>query len=163
MQKLQNRTARIILFKGYDRRSVDILEELNILEQFILREKHLSLMVYNALTCMHGYLRELFIKCSDHIPYRSRLRNSEINLAMTRALRTEYLKASFLYRGVQIWNSLQHDLKSPQSPKINCHYGRIVTECFGYVNNLFLFIKFNNRSINFIKFNNNRLIDRSID
>ena len=139
MLKLQNRAARVITFQGYDTRSVDILEELNWNNLSLRRDKHLCLMVYNALNRkVLGYLRELFIKCSDHIPYSSRFRNSEINLAMTYI---EVYKCGILFHMI-----LKHH-NHQVFPKINCHYGRIVIECLVYVHNLFLFIKFNIRKI----------------
>lgn len=116
LQKLQNRAARIITFQGYDTRSADILEELNWENLSQRRDKHLCLMVYKALNNkVPGYLNDLFVKCSDYISYRSKLRDSEINLALTRTPKTECFKGSFSYRGVQMWNSLPHDFKIPQS------------------------------------------------
>ena len=80
------------------------------------RDKHLCLMVYKALNNKApGYLRNLFTRSSEYSKRRSRLRNSELNLVLTRIPRTEFLKQSFSYRGVQAWNNLNNHYKISQS------------------------------------------------
>ena len=49
LQKLQNRAARIITFQGYDVRSAQIRKQLNWEDLASRRQKHLSLLMYDAI------------------------------------------------------------------------------------------------------------------
>ena len=61
------------------------------------------------------YITDLFTKCSESNPYKSRLRDQELNIDLARVPKTEFYKGSFSYRGVKNWNSLPHNLKSSNS------------------------------------------------
>lgn len=116
LQRLQNRAARIITNQSYDVRSANILSELKWDNLTIRRDKHLSLMVYNTLNKnVPSYLSDLFTKRSEYSVYKNKLRECPYNLVTTRIPQTECYKGSFSYRGVQMWNSLPAELKTPQS------------------------------------------------
>ena len=49
IQKLQNRSARVIIFQGYDVRSAQIRKQLNWEELASRRQRHLGLLMYDTV------------------------------------------------------------------------------------------------------------------
>ena len=110
-QKLQNRAARILTFFSYDTSADPLFEQLNLKRLDTQRQIQVATMVHKS---KHGlapdYLGSLFTK---HDPPYS-LRNSENKLAVPLP-RTNFLKNSFSYHGVVIWNSLSPELRQAKS------------------------------------------------
>ena len=114
LQKLQNRTARVITFQGYDVRSAQIRKQLNWEELSSRRQMHLSLLMYDTVNRnAPSYLSDLFSNACENNPYKSMLRNTEYNVVQDHVRKTEYYKGSFSYRGGILWNSLPTDIKRP--------------------------------------------------
>ena len=81
LQKLQNRTARVITFQGYDVRSAQIRKQLNWEELSSRRQMHLSLLMYDTVNRnAPSYLSDLFSNACENNPYKSMLRNTEYNV-----------------------------------------------------------------------------------
>ena len=100
LQKLQNRAARIITFQGYDVRSAKIRKQLDWEDLASRRQKHLSLLMYDAINKnVPSYISSLFSNDCENNPYKSKLRNKEHNVMLGRTPKTEYCKGSFSYRG----------------------------------------------------------------
>ena len=94
LQRLQNRTARILMSASYDSNLDDLFRALGL----------------------HGmtpdYLRSRFVHRGNASAYR--LRNTENELVLPQP-RTDYLKKSFLCSGAQLWNNLPVDLRQASS------------------------------------------------
>ena len=104
LQKLQNRTARIVTDNPYDAHSEPLIKELGWLTIKQLIDAETVKIVYKALHSeAPKYLKELFHRLSD-VRYRG-LRNSKTDLD-TPQLRTSSGQKSFAYRRVCIWNNL---------------------------------------------------------
>ena len=75
--------------------------------------------MYDTINCnVPKYLSDVFPQCSKNNPYKSRLRENELNVDMTYISNTECYKGSFSYRGAKQWNSLPYPLKSSTSKAI---------------------------------------------
>ena len=115
----KNRAARIITFQGYDVRSAQIRKQLNWEELASRRQRHLSLLMYDAVNGnVPSYLSDLFSDACENNPYKSKLRNTEYNVVLDLVPKTEYYKGSFLYRGGMLWNSLPTGIKASESKAI---------------------------------------------
>ena len=100
LQKSQNCAARIIAFQGYDVCSAQIRKQLNWEDLASRRQKHLSLLMYDAINKnVPSYISDLFSNDYENSPYKSMLRNKEHNVMLGRTPKTEYCKGSFSYRG----------------------------------------------------------------
>ena len=92
LQKLQNRVACIITFQGYDVRSAQIRKQLNWEDLASWRQKHLSLLMYDAINKnVPSYISDLFSNDCENNPYKSKLRNKEHIVMLGRTPKTEYL------------------------------------------------------------------------
>ena len=90
LQKLQNRAARIINFQGYEVCSAQIRKQLNWEDLASGRQKHLSLLMYDAINKnVPSYISDLFSNVCENNPYKSKLRNKEHNVMLGRTPKTE--------------------------------------------------------------------------
>ena len=116
LQKLQNRSARVITSSSYEIRSKDILKQLGWETLHERRFAHTATMMYRTLNGQAPlYLKEKYTRLCDKTKYD--LRNGETNLAIPKP-RTESFKKSFEYRGARVWNALPTEAKAASS--LNC-------------------------------------------
>lgn len=109
LQKLQNRAARVITSQGYEVRSSELIDQLHWKRLCHSRAEHMTIMMYKVLNNMApSYLRDHFKIYTLDNTYA--LRNKEMSLVLPKPL-TEYLKKTFIYRGVQIWNELPSQMR----------------------------------------------------
>ena len=113
LQKLQNRTARILMCANYDSNIDELFWAMGWRKLKYQRLESAAVMMYTSL---HGmtpeYLSSRFVFRNDVTSYR--LRNTENKLALPQP-RTNYLKKSFSYSGAGLWNSLSSDLHAATS------------------------------------------------
>ena len=113
MQKLQNRSARVLTFSGYDTNADGLLQDLGWENLETQRQIHQATMVYKSINGLAPeYLRS---KCVDR-SYVSgySLRDTVGKLAVPFPL-TNYLRNSFSYSGAVTWNSLPVELRQANS------------------------------------------------
>ena len=106
LQKLQNRAARVLTYSTYDTNADYLFEILGWKNVTSQRKINIAktIMVYKSLNGFApGYLAEIFVHRSNITNYT--LRNISGKLAIPQP-RTDYLKNSFSYSGVVLWNSL---------------------------------------------------------
>ena len=104
LQKLQNRAARVLTFSRYDADANRLLST-----QFQIQK---ALMVYKSLNdLVPGYLSSKFVK---RYGTRYSLRDS-VNKQIVPFPRTNFMKNSFSYSGVVLWNSLPCDMREAKS------------------------------------------------
>ena len=116
LQTLQNRAARVVTSSGYDRRSIDILDELGWDNLEARREKQLATIMYKLKNqLLPDHLTQIFISTNAIHPLN--LRNSIHNLFLPRPF-TEPGKNSFHYRGAVLWNSLSNTVKGQTNLKL---------------------------------------------
>ena len=97
MQRLQNRAVRIITKRGYDYRSVDILNELQLPNLNVRRHNQLCNIMYKVNSNeVPDYLVDLFTKTSSSHGYETR--QAEFNFVPPKP-NTNFCKKSFSYRG----------------------------------------------------------------
>ena len=114
LQKLQNRSARVITSSSYEIRSNDILKQLGWKKLSHRRLAHSATMMYRILNDQASeYLQENYLTLYNKTSYN--LRNGKLNLAIPKKPRTENLKKSFAYRGAKICNSLPAQVKAAKS------------------------------------------------
>ena len=110
LQKLQNRSARILMYANYDSDIDELFRVLGWRKLKYQRFESAAVMMYKSL---HGmtpeYLSSRFVFRNDITSYR--LRDTENKLALPQP-RTNYLKKSFSYSGARLWNSLSSDLRA---------------------------------------------------
>ena len=113
LQKLQNRTACILLSAPYDARTADLFGRLNWKN---LRNQRLYTKAIMMFKSLNGetpeYLSNKFIIRNDTTSYR--LRNSDMRLALPQP-RTDYFCKSFSYSGATLWNSLPADIRTSKT------------------------------------------------
>ena len=109
LQKLQNRSARLLTSSSYDTNADYLFEKLGWIKLASQRKITKAIMVYKSL---HGlapdYLANMFVDRSSITNYA--LRDTSNKLALPQP-RTNYLKNSFSYSGVVLWNSLPTDFR----------------------------------------------------
>ena len=109
LQKLQNRTARIVTSSPFDTPAAPLLQLLcwPSIEKLINRET--CTMVYKSLNELAPEnLGNIFYKLSD--VHTMVLRDTKSNLAVSK-MRTAYGQKSFAYRGAKAWNKLDSEMK----------------------------------------------------
>ena len=100
----------MVTFSNYDRRSVDILDELEWDNLETRRSKQLAALMYKSINeIAPNYLTQVFDSTNSIHTYN--LRNSTHNVFVPRPY-TEAGKHSFHYRGAVLWNSLSNDTRS---------------------------------------------------
>ena len=123
IQKLQNRAARIITQSTYYTSASSLLEDLGWDNVSSRWKKHKATLMFKILNNKDPeYLRNLF---TDRNTQYS-LRNSGDKLNLPRP-RTDYVKRSFSYCGVHLWNNLPESIRTINSLKefkqaIQSHY-----------------------------------------
>ncbi len=109
MQKLQNRSARVLTFSSYDTNADGLLQDLGWENLETQRQIHQAIMVYKSINGLAPeYLRSKFVDRSCVSGYS--LRDTVGKLAVPFP-RTNYLRNSFSYSGAVTWNSLPVELK----------------------------------------------------
>ena len=109
LQKLQNRTARVITQAGYEIRSSDLLTKLgwdNLHSRRIDNSAIMMHKVYNGNST--DYLHECYNKRSEGNGHN--LRNSKVDVSILKP-QTQYRKKSFQYNGGLIWNSIPKEIR----------------------------------------------------
>ena len=109
VQRLQNRTARILTFSSYETRSSVLLDELGWERLENMRYTQLATImnkIHNNLS--PSYLRQIFTNTSN--VHTHNLRNSGINCYVPRP-RTEYAKGNLHYRGSVLWNKITWEIR----------------------------------------------------
>ena len=113
LQKLQNRSARILTFSSYDTNADCLLEGLgwkNLETQWKIQK---SVMVYKSVNGLAPeYLCSKFSERSCASVYSLRDTTGQLAVPIPR---TNYLKNSFSYNGAVIWNSLPLELRQANS------------------------------------------------
>ena len=113
LQKLQNKTARIVTNSSFDASAAPLLQRLGCLSVQKLINKETGSMVYESLNSLAPkYLSDLFVRLSGVHPRE--LRDSKTDLAIL-MLRTGNGQKSFAYRWASLWNSLDLDTKMASS------------------------------------------------
>ena len=113
LQKIQNRAARIITGSDYDAPSEPLLMELgwrNIRE--LIRYDTVVMMHKSKYNLAPEYIKSLFLP--NDLVHDKPLRNSETEFRLPR-METASGQRSFSFRGAQVWNSLDKDLKGETS------------------------------------------------
>ena len=109
LQKLQNRSARVITGASYSKHSADIRHELWWLSLSEMRQHHMALMMFKVNhTLCPSYLSDMFDVNTSRLSYD--LRSSGMSLIVPKA-RTNYFRNSFASTGAKLWNSLRSSLK----------------------------------------------------
>ena len=119
LQKLQNRTARIVTNSGYDAPADALIEKLNwpTIVEIIKRET--ATMVYKSLDGLAPtYLSNIFSRNSTRDTVY--LRNSETDLQVP-LFKTDNGQNSFAYRGAHLWSSLESEVKKAPSVSVFKH------------------------------------------
>ena len=109
LQKLQNRAARIVTSSPFDTPAAPLLQRLGwpSIEKLINQEN--CKMVYKSLNDLAPEnLGNFFSKLSD--VHTKVLRNTKCNLAVPK-MRTAYGQKSFAFRGANVWNKLDSEVK----------------------------------------------------
>ena len=115
LQRLQNRAVRIITKCGYDYRSIDILNDLELPNLSVRRNHQLCTIMYQLNNGMvPDYLIDLFAKTNVVHDYGTR--QVKFNF-MSAKPKINFGKKSFSYRGAMAWNSLTSTAKSSKSLK----------------------------------------------
>ena len=104
LQRLQNRTGRIITFSDYKTRSADILQDLvwDTLEQ--RRSKQLAICVFKSLNNLYPESLKNFFRPSFRV-HSYNVRGASNNVFVPRPC-TEAAKQAFSYRGAVMWSGL---------------------------------------------------------
>ena len=109
LQKLKNRAARIVTNSSYDASADALIQRLNWpgIAKIIKRET--VTIVYKSLNgLVPTYLSVIFLKNSSRGTVK--LRNSEYDLHIP-LFKTRNGQKSFSYCGVNVWNSLESEVK----------------------------------------------------
>ena len=113
LQKLQNRTARIITYLGYEQRSIYILNDLGWETLGQRRKKQLAVCAYKSIHNLFPVgLKSLFEPVPQVHAYN--LRGSSNNI-FDRRPETDAARNSFCYRGALLWNGLPNETKTQPS------------------------------------------------
>ena len=113
LQKLQNRTARVVTNSPFDHTSLPLISKLGWLTVKEMIDFETACMVYKAL---HGlappYMKSMFHKLSESC--NRTLRNTSTDLRIP-LCKTSNGQRSFSYRGVTVWNQLSLEIKTAPS------------------------------------------------
>ena len=111
VQKLQNRTARVLTYSNYDKDAGHLFKLLGWKNLACQQQIQRTTMVYRSL---HGlapnYLSSKFER--REIAYDLRDSENKLNVPLPR---TDYYKNSFSYSGAIFWNSLPCNLREAES------------------------------------------------
>ena len=115
LQKYQSRAARIITGARYTISSKTILKQLDWGPLESRRQRNKATLMYKIIKeDTAPNLKYCFTKNTD-IDKGYHLRNRETDLAIPAKPRTNYLKSTFRYSGVMLWNSLPREAKLAKS------------------------------------------------
>jgi len=113
LQRLQNRSARIIKQKNYETRSKVLLDELGWEKLEYRRTRKLAIIMYKIYTDLSpSYLKDIFTSTTDIHSYN--LRNSSSNLHIPRP-KSKAGKCTFHYRGSVLWNKIPAEARVQHS------------------------------------------------
>ena len=111
LQKLQNRSARILTYSDYDAEVEPLFQQLNWTQLARRRELHTVNLVYK---CTHGlvpeYLQGRFVNRVSNYFLRDSSNKFDVPLP-----RPNYVKNSFRYSGAVLWNGLPPTLRQAES------------------------------------------------
>ena len=111
LQKLQNRSARVVTKLPFDTSSNHLLSTFDWERLSLRRKKQKAFMMYKTINdLVPEYLQSLFSQRHSGC----NLRNSEGRLSLSKP-NTNYLKRSFSYSGAMLWNNLPKSLKFASS------------------------------------------------
>ena len=111
LQKLQNRTARVITRTSYDTNSSLLFDMLGWGNLSPNRKKQKAIIMYKTIDKLTPvYLQEIFTTRNTNYD----LRDAENKLYVPKP-RTDYLKRSFCYSGAFLWNNLPHNIRMSNS------------------------------------------------
>ena len=114
LQKLQNRSARIIRNVDWSVPSSVNLKELNWISLNAKRRQHDAIMMYKIINNhVPQYLTNKFNIVNSG--YALRRSNMSVSIPMPK---TKSLKRSFSYRGATTWNSIQANIQN--APSVQC-------------------------------------------
>ena len=115
LQRLQNRAVRIITKRGYDYRSADMLDDLELANLNTKRNNQLCATRYQINNRMvPDYLNDLFTK--TNIVHGHETRQAKFNFVPPKP-NTNVGKKSFSYREAVPWNNLTSHQKSSTNLK----------------------------------------------
>ena len=113
LQRLQNWAGRILMSASYISNMDDLFQALGCRRRYYQRLEQKAILMYKTShDVTPDYLKSRFVYCENLSAYR--LRNTKDKLVLPQ-LQTDYLKRSFLYSGVQLWNNLPVDLRQASS------------------------------------------------
>ena len=142
LQKLQNRAARIATSSPYDASSQPLLKELGCPTVKEPIETETARMVYRLINEeAPNYLTATFDRSAD-ISVRE-LRNTNTDLKLPR-LKTCNAQRCFAYRGAQLWNNLNPEVKSThlESIQICLLKQQVIFSCNSLIHSFFPFLPF---------------------
>ena len=119
LQKLQNRTARILAFSPYDASVDNLYTSLAWKKLEAQRKIQTASMVYKSLNGLAPqYLKSLFSYRNEVSSYSLRYSEGKLPLPLPR---TNCVKNHFSYRGSVLWNSLPIELRQAQTLAVFKH------------------------------------------
>ena len=108
LQKLQNRAARVITKSSYNMNSSYLLNSLSWDNLSVRRTKHKANLMYSSPQI-------IFVTCSLQELCPLIFVAQAKNCTCRWKPRTDYLKRSFSYSGVSLWNDLPEDIRTTTS------------------------------------------------
>ena len=112
LQKLQNRCCSLLTSSSYDADTRYLLQQLGWKDLITQRQIQVALMVFKALNDLApDHLSSMFTQRSTS-GYVLRDSTNKLNVPL---LKTNYLKRSFSFRGVTLWNRLPCNLRQEKS------------------------------------------------
>ena len=111
IQKLQNRTARVLTYSNYDANAGHLFELLGWKNLASQQQIQGATMVFKSL---HGLAPDYLCSKFERRETAYNLRDSENKLNVPLP-RTNYYKNSFSYSGATLWNSLPRDIRQAES------------------------------------------------
>ena len=126
LQKLQNRTARIVSNMSNDEDHSIALRALGWEPLDIMRKKAKAKMMYKTLNKLGPEsLSNLFTYKNEITNYK--LRNVSSGLCLPQP-RTNSMKKSFMYDGAKLWNSIPNKIR--ESKSLSCFQKKIAAHSF---------------------------------
>ena len=111
LQKLQNRTAKVMTKSSYNTNSSYLLNSLSWDNLFVRRTKQKANLMYKCVNKLApNYLCNMFSPRTLSFG----LRDASQKLYLPKP-RTDYLKRSFSYSGASLWNDLPEDIRTTKS------------------------------------------------
>ena len=121
LQKLQNRAARIILFKENRTPIADMFHELNWKNLETRHRYHQAVLMYKVMNNQAPpYLKNMFTSVSNLHQYSTRQSMYNLHLTCGKSVSSQ---RTFSFRGTKTWNNLPNELKiSPTLATFKSNY-----------------------------------------